>query len=113
MANKDLIVEKTNVLLSDWCYEGLKTAAEDYLAALGTDKEAEAEKAYIDMLEYSIEPIDDVIGFFSTPEAKDHFGEERAKAILEGAKEAKANGAVYCNCRACTAALDVYKLLKA
>lgn len=109
MNNQDIIVEKTKEMLSIRVYEGLKVAAEEFLAALGTDGEKAAAEKYVFELEDAIPSIDDVIALFTSENGIQHFGAERAKAIADNAKEAKANGAKWCTCPACTAAQAVLK----
>lgn len=109
MNNQDIIVEKTKELLSIRVYEGLKTAGEEFLAALGTDGEKAAAEKYAFELEDAVPTIDFVIDLFSSEDGIKRFGAERAKGIADHAREAKANGAVWCDCPACTAALEVLK----
>ena len=61
----------------------VKEAAQNYLDAAGTEKEADAATAYVKELEADI--ADD------------------AKKILAHAEEIKASGAKYCDCPACAA----------
>lgn len=109
MKNKDIIVEKTKKLLETHCYQGLKTAANDWLKAIGTDKEKEAAKNYVAVLEDSVMDIDSVIKFFDSDEAVKKFGAEMANKIASHAKEVKAGGGKYCDCPACSAGLEVLK----
>lgn len=109
MRNQDIIIEKTKALLNLRCYEGLKTAAEEWLKAVGTDKEKEASENYVAALEDSIVDIDTVIDLFSSNEGIEKFGAEKANEISSHAKEIKAQGAKWCDCPACTAAKEVLK----
>ena len=60
----DYVVEKTNDLINAAsCSKEAKEAANAWLAAVGTDKEAEATKAYIAELEEDIMPLDNLIAF--------------------------------------------------
>ena len=85
----------------------LKEAAQKFIDSTGTEKEAEAGKILLAEAEEDICFIDGTIAFFESDMAKQIFGEEGAKEKLEGAKQAKANGAVYCNCPGCTAAKGI------
>ncbi|CRZ35051.1 hypothetical protein DFR55_11121 [Herbinix hemicellulosilytica] len=109
MSNKNVIIEKTNELLNTHCYEGLRNAAKEWLESLGTDKEKEAGKKYVDMLQESIVDIDAVINLFSSDFGIEKFGREKAEEIANHAKEVKAKGAKWCDCPACTAALEILK----
>ena len=84
-----------------------KQAAKNLLDAIGTDKETEAGKILVAEAEEDICFIDGTIEFFGSEMGTKLFGAEIAKAKLEAAKEAKANGAVYCNCPGCTAAKNI------
>lgn len=109
MNNQNIIIEKTKELLNTHCYEGLRTAAKEWLESVGTAKEKEAGKKYADMLEESIVDIDAVINLFTSEKGIEKFGRETADKIASHAKEIKAKGAKWCDCPACTAAMEVLK----
>ena len=100
-------IEKTKLLLSDWCCDELKEAGQTWLASIGTEKQKEAGEKYIAELKDSIVTVDGMLAFLPTEEAKAKFGEETANKIYEHAKELKAQGKVNCDCPACTSALAV------
>lgn len=81
----------------------IKDAAQNYLNAVGTEKESEVAKAYVDELEADIMPIDGLIAFAESDMGAKVFGEEGAKNILIHAKDRKATGEKYCDCPACAA----------
>lgn len=81
----------------------IKDAAQNYLNAVGTEKESELSKAYVDELEADIMPIDGLIAFAESDMGAKVFGEEGAKNILIHAKDRKAAGEKYCDCSACAA----------
>ena len=81
-----------------------KQAAHNYIDAIGTADEKQAADILIAEAEEDICLIDNTIEFFSTDMAKQIFGEEGAAEKLAHMKEAKANGAIYCDCPGCTAA---------
>lgn len=81
----------------------IKDAAQNYLNAVGTEKESEVAKAYVDELEADIMPIDGLIAFAESDMGAKVFGEEGAKNILIHAKDRKAAGEKYCDCSACAA----------
>ena len=101
----DFVVEKTNELINaPTCSSETKASAEEWLASVGTDQEAEALKKYIDALEGDIMPIDMLISFAESEAGAKVFGGAEAAAGVAGhAKKIKADGAVYCDCPACTA----------
>ena len=100
----DFVTAKTNDLLAapSACQE-VKAAATAWLAAVGTEKEAEETAKYIAELETDIMPIDDLIAFGQTELALSIFGAEGVKALQAHAQELKASGAKYCDCPACAA----------
>ena len=86
----DYVVEKTNDLMgAPSCSGEAKAAAQAWLDAVGTDREAEETRKYVEELEADIMPIDGLIGF---------------AAVAAHAREIKAAGAKYCDCPACAAA---------
>lgn len=103
-------IEKTKLLLSDWCCDELKEAAQTWLDSIGTDKQKEAGRKYVLELQDSIVTVDGMLAFLPTDEAKAKFGEETANKFYEHAKELKAQGIANCDCPACTAASAVLEL---
>lgn len=109
MNNQSIIIENTKELLNLHCYEGLKTAANEWIESIGTDEEKKASEKYVAVLEDSIVDIDTVINVFTSDMGIEKFGSEKASQISSHAKEIKANGAIWCDCPACTAAMAVLK----
>lgn len=103
-------IERTKVLLSNWCCDELKDVAQNWLDSIGTDKEKEAGKKYVLELQDSIVTVDGMLAFLPTDEAKAKFGEETANKFYEHAKELKAQGVANCDCPACTAASAVLEV---
>ena len=103
-------IERTKVLLSNWCCDELKTAAQAWLDSIGTDCEKAAGERYVTELKDSIVPVDGMLAFLPTDEAKAKFGEGTANKFYEHAKELKAQGIANCDCPACTAASAVLEL---
>ncbi len=103
-------IERTKVLLSNWCCDELKEAAQAWIDSIGTDKEKEAGKEYVLELQDSIVTVDGMLAFLPTDEAKAKFGEETANKFYEHAKDLKAQGVANCDCPACTAASAVLEL---
>lgn len=96
------VVEKTHQLMdAPTCSPETKAAAQAWLEAVGTDREAEETKKYIDELEADIMPIDTLISFAESDGGAQVFGAEKAKEVAAHAKEIKAAGAKYCDCPAC------------
>lgn len=102
---KDYVAQKAKELLSarSSCAEA-KAAAQNWLDAMGTDREAEQTKKLIAELEMDIMPIDGLIAFTKSATGVRIFGEERVKKMEAHAKELKEAGVKYCDCPACAAA---------
>ena len=94
---------RSDLLQAPSACKEVKEAAQNYLDAAGTEKEAEAATAYVKELEADIMPIDGLISFASSDMGAQVFGADGAKKILAHAEEIKASGAKYCDCPACVA----------
>lgn len=100
----DYVVEKTRELIeAPTCSGETKAAAQAWLEAVGTEREAEETKKYVAELEADIMPIDNLIAFADSEGGAKVFGAETAKSIAAHAKDIKAAGAKYCDCPACAA----------
>lgn len=98
------VLEKTHELIdAPTCNSETRAAAQAWLDAVGTEKEAEETKKYIGELEADIMPIDGLIGFAESEGGAQVFGADKAKDVAKHAKEIKAAGAKYCDCPACAA----------
>ncbi|MBQ8077704.1 MAG: molecular chaperone Hsp90 [Eubacterium sp.] len=84
-----------------------KETAQNYINAIGTDAEKDAATALVAEAKEDISPIDGTIAFFATDMAKDIFGADVAAQKLAHAKEIREQGAIYCDCPGCTAALEI------
>ena len=87
----------------------VKEAAQNYLDAAGTEKEADAATAYVKELEADIMPIDTLIAFAESEGGAKVFGPDKTKEVAQHAKDIKAAGAVYCDCPACAAVEEILK----
>ena len=99
------VVERSKELMNAFsCSQEAKDAAQAWLDAVGTDREAEATKAYIAELEQDIVTVDGLIAFAESEAGAGVFGgaEEAAKVAAHG-RDIKAAGAKYCDCPACAA----------
>lgn len=100
----NFVVDETKKLINAAsCSKEAKAAAQAWLDAVGTDKEAEETKKYIAELEADIMPIDGLIDFAESDMGAKVFGAEKAAAVAAHAKEIKAAGVNYCDCPACAA----------
>lgn len=99
----DFVTEKTHALMAaPSCCKEAKDAAEAWLAAVGTEKEAEETKKYIAELEEDLVSIDALIGLAESEMGAKIFGDNAGNVAEEGRK-AKAAGAKNCFCDACAA----------
>ena len=94
------------------CCAELRATGQAWLDAVGTDNEASATAALLAEIEEDVASIDWLIAWAGSDASVKVFGEEGAANMLAHAKEVKANGGLYCDCAACTAALEVKELLK-
>ena len=111
--NKDVlsyVVEKTKELINaPTCSAETKEAAQSWLDAVGTEREADETKTYIAELEADIMPIDNLIAFAESDHGSQVFGTDKAKEVAVHAKDIKSSGAKYCDCPACAAVEAILK----
>lgn len=104
----DYVVEKTHELINaPSCSKEAKEAAQNWLDAVGTEKQMQETEKYIAELKADIMPIDGLIAFASSEMGQSVFGQELAKNILAHAQEIKLQGAKYCDCPACKAVSEI------
>ena len=84
------------------CQE-LKTAAQNYLDAVGTADEHDKAEKLVAECEADVMKCADVIAFMKTDAAKKHLGAEVAAGILAHEEELLSKGIEYCDCPGCTA----------
>ena len=94
------------------CCAELKEAGQEWLDAVGTQKEAAATKKLLAEIEEDLMPIDGMISFAESELCRQKFGEKGAANMLAHGRKIKAQGAVYCDCPACVYALEIRDLLK-
>lgn len=101
---KKFMEEKTkDILRAPSCCPELKEMAQKWLDAENTAEEEKVTKDYLQELSEDVLPIDALIGFASSEQGAQVFGAEQAKAMVEQATKAKAEGEKYCICPACSA----------
>ena len=100
---KELVRE---LLTTQSVCEELKDVSKAYLAAIGTNKEADEQRRLIREIREDIMTIDSLAAFSETDMAREIFGDGYGnfKAHVD---EIKANGAEYCDCPACTVCLKI------
>ena len=104
------LAELTEKLIAiDYCVPEIKETAKNWLETM-TDSKANgpAAEAYIAALENGVMTVDENIAFMESPAAAGVFGAELPK-MLEHSKARKAAGETYCDCEACTLALEILK----
>jgi len=114
---EQVIVDKIKELLNGWCCDKLKDAGNQLLSSLGTDKEDESKKKFIEALEWSICSMEELDEFAHSEKGKSLFlngenGEEKYNHFIKHVEEMKANGEQYCDCPACKKALDLLNMMK-
>ena len=89
------------------CCAELKAAAQNWLDTYGdTNANQAASAAFIKELEEDVLPVDDCITFLGSDHAKQLFG-DKAEGMLAHMKQIKAEGAVHCDCPACSLASEI------
>lgn len=102
---RQAVAEKAGELMeAPSCCAELKAAAQAWLNAAGTEREAAETRRFVAELEEDIMPIEDLIAFADSDAGKQVFGADTAAGIAAHAREIQAAGAVYCDCPACAAA---------
>ncbi len=105
--DKQALIEKIKEMAAaPSCCPELTAAIQVYFDALGTDKEKSAAENLIAEIAEDITTVDDLVAFAHSDRAKEIFGEAQ-KNFAAHADELKANGAKYCDCGACTPALEI------
>ena len=106
--DKQTLIEKIKAMAAaPSCCAELKAAAAAYLNAVGTTDEKIAAKNLLAKMEEDITPIDNLVAFAHSEDAKEIFGAESAKKFAAHADELKASGAKYCDCGACAPAAEI------
>lgn len=106
----DFVTEQTHRLMdAPTCSAEARAAAEAWLKAVGTDRQADATKEYIAELEADIVTVEGLELFAMSAAGAKVFGEAHAKEVAEHARQIKAAGAKYCDCPACAAAEAILK----
>ena len=105
--DKRTLVDKLKALAaSPSCHPDLKQAVNNYLVALAAEQVAA--KNLVAELEDDVVDIDTLVkNVGDTEHMIKFFGVEGAKLFAENAYKLKAAGAKYCNCLACTVALEI------
>ena len=105
--DKRTLIEKLKAMAaSPSASEPVKQAVKVYLAALAVEQVAV--NNLIAVLEDNIVDIDELMETSNDMEhAIKYFGVEGAKKFAANAAALKASGAKYCNCFACTVALEI------
>lgn len=97
------VVEKTKELIaSPTCCKEARAAAEAFLDAVGTDREAAQTQKYIAELEADIVTAKGLLAFASSEAGAGVFGAQ-APEVARHAQELIDSGARYCDCPACAA----------
>jgi len=114
---KEEIIIKIKELVNGWCCDELKESGKELLLALDTDKEQEFAEKFIKVLEWSICTMEELDQFAHSDKGKEILnnafgGEEGYKNFLKHVEEMKEHGDEYCDCPACTKALEILNLLK-
>ncbi|NCB32449.1 MAG: hypothetical protein EOM64_00970 [Erysipelotrichia bacterium] len=102
MTKAEIIQKVNDMMAAPTCCQEIKTAGTAWIDAIGTPEETAARDALLQEISEDIVEIDGLIAFAGSEEAKVHLGEDFAAHLLEHARFIKAEGAVHCDCPACT-----------
>jgi len=104
---REQLKAKTEQLLAGHTTDELRAAAEKWLETYNDGAaNTAASEAYIAALMQGVATIDELLGFLNSDKAKEIFGENHAAALAK-AESRKAAGELYCDCPACTLALEI------
>ncbi len=92
----------TSMIAAPSCCQELKSAGRNYLNAVGTDAEKTAAAALLQQLESDVQTLDQTIPLLESELGAKLFGAERARTMAEQARTARADGAKWCTCPACS-----------
>ena len=102
-SGKAIVMEKVKELINaPTCCQEAKEAAQAWLDAVGTDREAEKARELIAELEEDLMPIDQLIAFAGSEAGARVFGDKAGEVAAHG-KAVKEAGGKYCDCPACVA----------
>ncbi len=100
---KEYVIERTKELInSHTCCAEARKAAQAWLDAVGTDKEAETAKNLVAELEEDLMPVEQLIAFAESEAGAGVFGDKAGEVAAHG-KAIKEAGGKYCDCPACVA----------
>lgn len=101
---KDYVIQKVKEMTeAPSCCKEAKEAGQNWLKAVGTDREAEETKKLIAELEMDIMTAQGLLAFAKSDAGAGVFGEEKAKEVAAHAEKIIAAGGKYCDCPACSA----------
>ena len=101
---QDQVIRKVREMVeAPTCCAEAKAAGQNWLNALGTEKEAEETRNLIEELKMDIMSAEGLLAFAESAAGAKVFGGEKAKEVAAHAKEILAAGGKYCDCPACNA----------
>lgn len=109
MDKKGLVQVVKEMIAAPSCYKDLQKIGQEWVDAVGTDKEKAAAKKLLAEVKADINTVDDLIEFAASSEAVKIFGEKGAEDLEAHGKQIKAEGATYCDCGACAGAEKILK----
>jgi hypothetical protein len=104
---KEIIGKTQDLIKSPSVCPEAKKAGEAWLRSVDTPSEKAETAKFLQELSEDITSIDGLVGFASSKYAIEEMGEKNAKALKKHAEKIKKDGALYCDCPACAAALSI------
>lgn len=108
MTKSDLIAKAKEMISAPSCCPELQAAGHAWIDSVGKSDEKKRAENLIAEIEEDVTDIDHLVSFAHSETAKKIFG-EGAKDFAKHADELKASGAKFCDCGACTPALEILK----
>ena len=106
MTKEDLVALARKMIAAPMCHPDLKAQGQAWIYEIGKEGEFQAAQNLITEIEACITPIDALVAFAHSEDAKKIFGEGATNFAVH-ADELKASGAKYCDCGACVPALEI------
>lgn len=105
---KEILADSAREMIAaPMCHPDLKAAGSAWLYELGKDGEKVAAENLIEEIKQCLTTVDNLVAFAHSENAAKLFGEDGAKKFAAHADDLKANGVKYCDCAACTPALEI------
>lgn len=104
---REYVASQAEALLKTHACKEAKQACESWLKKQGSQDEKEASIGLLKELKEDIVPIDGLLEFAHSDRAEAIFGHDGHTKFIAHCEDLKKSGALYCDCLACKAALNI------